>query len=228
MVVAGDMGTRKARNVLFNRYVNPVMLEFGFLRDRRIYRRFNGLGDCVLVEFQISQGIGGDAYCFYVVLTVVPRPWMEWYAAQGLPVDFDRPTQAHGMEERLDVPNPVASTRPDLWVVDTVESAHIVGVELAVALRPWLRELVGILDREVFVERLRERDDYPFGSRSGRDSVLAMFLSDRGMSDELEAILNKDEEEFRTRAVATDEEELATAAGSPFAKWIRERAARAT
>ena len=59
-----------------------------------------------------------------------------------------------------------------------------------------------MLDRDVFVERLRERADYPFGS--GRDAVLAMFLSERGMSDELEAILDKDEEN-------TDEEEEAVA-----------------
>jgi hypothetical protein len=61
-----------------------------------------------------------------------------------------------------------------------------------------------MVDRDLFVERLRERDDYPFGGRSGRDAVLAMLLADRGMTDELEAILNKDEEQFRTRAVASD------------------------
>jgi hypothetical protein len=226
--VGSDTGPRKARDVLYNRYVNPLMLELGFLRERRIYRRFNGLGDCVLVEFQVSQWIGRDAYAFYVVPTVAPRAWMEWYTAQGVAVNFDKPNQTSGLEERLAVPNPVASTRPDLWIIDTVESAHIVGVELAEALRPWLRELVGMLDRDLFVERLRERDDYPFGSRSGRDAVLAMLLSDWGMTDELEALLAKDEEQFRTRAVASDDEEQATAAGSPFAKWIRERAARAT
>jgi hypothetical protein len=153
------------RNAFFNEFVNPLMRECGFERDRRIFRRFNERRDCVFVEFQTVRSFGGFVgYKCYVIPAVAPRPWLEWHASGGRPVDFDRPDQTLAFHQRLAEPDTAGRGDSHLWIVDSVESVPRVGSLLVKALRPWLEELSGMLDRDHLVTKLREQADYPFGS----------------------------------------------------------------
>ena len=223
MAAGVDPELRRAKTVLFNTYLAPVTREFEFVRDSRIYRRFNEHGDCVLVEIQPSTmaRFGVASYDFYVWLAVVPRPMLEYDVFRGRRVDFDKPNQMLGISERLRMSEPVGW--PDLWRIDSVDSAHRVGAVLVDTLRPWLAELERMLDRDYLVDRMTADVKYPFGF--GRESMLAVLLAERGMGGRLAALLDQFDEWHRNRALGDDEPEDTPPTPSPFADWIRARVA---
>lgn len=96
-MAASQSYTRRSKTILFDRYVTPFLAEHGFVRDGRTYRRFNDLGDCVMVDFQPSGAATRYEYVFYVNLCATPRPWMDSISTP----DPTRPSPTDSVSWRL-------------------------------------------------------------------------------------------------------------------------------
>ncbi|HET8683806.1 MAG TPA: DUF4304 domain-containing protein [Micromonosporaceae bacterium] len=179
--------TRRSKTILFDRYVTPFLTEHGFVRDRRTYRRFNDLGDCVMVELQPSGAATRYEYVFYVNLYATPRLWMDYVGtpdptrpAPTGPVSWrlrrnvdPEPWQSEVLRQTaqhiqtasgesisgLDV-RALLST--DRWTIGpTPESAEECGHALTRTLTAELPNLTSLLDRDTFLRRLRGQQPPP-------------------------------------------------------------------
>jgi hypothetical protein len=207
--------TRKAKTVLFGQYVDPLLAGLGFERVRRTYRFAADNGDRVVVDFQTAGATSKQRYEFYVNLEVVPLPWLDWLRSRLGEV---APGPGTGLLERRLQPPDWNFAR---WVIDTPDSAHVVGQLLTELLTPQIEELTSLLDRATFLRRLRG-DGPPLDGVPTKLAAEVIMLVDQGMTDELARLLDQlDEvEKMKSRDEPVENPEEVR---SKFATWARRR-----
>jgi hypothetical protein len=193
-------------------YVTPLLAANGFTKIGATYRLAGRNGDQVLIEARRESGSSAEEGRFFVNLAAVPHPRWEFmrfcYPKQrlGQPGVVDG---VLGLRLRTDVnevgywydPRPESWSRAwrpgsgprprwssDEWLVRGAEGVAICGPVLAAALRDEaLPLLLSLLDRQVFLARIRDQaSSFPQGTRVAAWTELFLLIDD-GPSDELEA-----------------------------------------
>lgn len=182
------MGKAQAPGValFYRQYATPILVDHGFAASGRTYRRVADNGDTAVVNFQSSSGSHPGAYLFYVNLAVVPVPWLDWITKGAADPETFRPTSEYGLFKARIRP---AGRWDETWMIDSPEAAHERGRELTAVLPARLDELVGLLDRDEFLRRVRHGPKLET-AQSPRVMQIVLLV-DRGLTDELEKLLHQ-------------------------------------
>jgi hypothetical protein len=184
----------------FREYADPILAAHRFTKKGRTYRRGTDNGDTAVVEFQASPGASPESYVFFINLAVVPVPWLRWLERRAPHPESVEVKASHGLyDDRLRADDALGR-----WVIDSVESGHARGRQLAELLPARLDEMASLLDRREFLRRLREGPKLPRSDTA----VEIILLLDDGPLEELEPLLVQMEN--------------GAGSGPRFAAWARE------
>ncbi|MFC0533961.1 hypothetical protein [Phytohabitans kaempferiae] len=216
---------KAAVKALFNEHVNPLMTAMRFARTGRAYRRYNAEGDAVVVEFRTSSVSTPETYVFLIELALVPSVWLRWMRHEAIWKAEGEPRVGEGLVEcRL---KPAAADKPvdverglrvlargtfiselmpglPRWSVDSGESVAACGREITERLPAVATAYIELLDRNVFLQRLRDGEKLP--GTCPKLAARAVLLLEGGMTDELDQVL--DDINFQ-------------GTGNDFVSWVR-------
>jgi hypothetical protein len=168
---------RAAIKVFYGEYIDPMMTERGFSRDRRVYRCLGEDGTAVVVEFQASNSTHARYECT-VAAALVPPAW-QYYLADSLePVQEPAYASDGLVTGRLPPPQGLR------WTFDSAESARWCGETLRGMLPGFLASYQDLLDRETFLDRLRKGVRLP--GVCPISAATALLLVDSGPQAEFE------------------------------------------
>jgi hypothetical protein len=168
---------RAAVKVFFGEYLDPMMAERGFSRDRRVYWCSGEDGTVVVVEIQASHSSRLRYEC-NIEAALVPPAWRSYLADSLEPVQGLPSTWGGVVTGRL---SPSQGLR---WAFETVESARRCGEALREVLPGFLAAYQELLDRETFLDKLRTKADLP--GVCPNEAAVAILLVDSGPRDEFE------------------------------------------
>ncbi len=193
--------------------VGPALRSRGFKGSAPAWTLTHPSGDRAIVNVQSSDASSSQEVMFTVNTSVIPRAWWRWINHE-LGTSESRPAkQYHGLcRQRLNAQLQQASSRPEWWSV----------IDEGSAIRA-CDDVVNQLDhgRLQELQRLLQPGSVLDAARSGRlpgatydtRGVLAVLLTDKGSSDELDKLLTELETLVDSRLRSTF---------WPIMQWCRE------
>jgi hypothetical protein len=214
------MTAQEDLKIVLRDIVSPAARTGGFKGSGTTWRRTNDLGDWAIVNVQSSSWSTRDSLRCVVGVALAPKPWLDWQQQSLGRLPRSIPENLGLYRQRL---HPTGS--PDdtdaWWEIDGSGSAQTAAEDMVERLNadgwPFLSRL---LDRSAMIQQIRDGElghvRRSFGYRGYFARAEAVLLSERGPSDELEALLT----------VAVDDAMPAQREhAEAFAEWVRMRAA---
>jgi len=125
---------RRAYLDMISQRVWPALKAVGFKRSSGTFRLRSADGDAIVLEFQGSQGSGGNVSLFYLNMAASTGDWLRWQESRGYERAFRLPgTTLSQWWTRLE-PAPGFGGGLDRWRLASVTDAERCGDLLAAAL----------------------------------------------------------------------------------------------
>jgi hypothetical protein len=168
------------------RALGEHLAEYGFKRDRRVFRRWNAAGDAIIIGFQTHPSFTDDTQFFVNVAFLLAPAW-QWTQEEHHYPPSKQPGTADG--NWFDRVNPTDwsddGTFVEQWVVRDESEAPAAAERIFWRLRDRLEELSRWLDRDYLWQAAGNTDILGFAA----DSIKIFLLAEQGTSDELRELL---------------------------------------
>jgi Domain of unknown function (DUF4304) len=193
--------------------VGPVLRSAGFEGSAPTWTLANAAGDRAIVNVQSSFTSSRSEVWFTVNTAVVPLAWWRWTNYRHGKSESRAAKEYDGLwRMRVDARRQQALIRPEWWSVTDIASAERAADDVVEQLRD---EVIGGLQRllepgvMLTVARSGQIGKVKFDTRG----AMAVLMTERGPSDELQALLMQLEnlEDARLRAIFW-----------PMAQWCRD------
>jgi hypothetical protein len=119
---------------MISKRVWPALKAAGFTRSSGTFRLRSAAGDAIVLEFQGSQGSGGNVSLFYLNMAACTGDWLRWQESRGYERAFRLPGTALGQWWARLEPAPGFDDGFDRWRLASVTDAERCGDLLAAAL----------------------------------------------------------------------------------------------